>query len=88
MSAIVDKTQQRRAQRVKQLFSRYQRNRDLISVGAYSPGHDPQLDQAVQRYPHIEHFLQQGMEECADLQSTTAAMAALLPDVAPAGVKP
>ncbi len=88
MSAIVDSTQQRRAQRLKQLFSRYQRNRDLISVGAYSPGHDPQLDQAVQRYPHIEHFLQQGMEERADLQSTAAAMAALLPDVATAGVKP
>ncbi|QIL89888.1 flagellar protein export ATPase FliI [Microbulbifer sp. SH-1] len=84
MSAIVDDTQLRRAQRLKQLFSRYQRNRDLISVGAYSPGHDPQLDQAVQRHPMIERFLQQGMHECADLPSTASALAALLPEIAAA----
>ncbi|WP_299596971.1 flagellar protein export ATPase FliI [uncultured Microbulbifer sp.] len=79
MNAIVDGDHQRQAQRLKQLFSRYQRNRDLISVGAYSPGHDPELDQAVQRYPYIEHFLQQGMDERADIESTTAALATLVP---------
>jgi flagellum-specific ATP synthase len=49
--------------RFKQLFSRYQRSRDLIAVGAYQPGSDPVLDQAVAIYPRLEGFLQQAMNE-------------------------
>ncbi|MGM0785232.1 MAG: flagellar protein export ATPase FliI [Pseudomonadota bacterium] len=67
MTHIIDDEQLSMAQSFKQLFSRYQRNRDLISVGAYTPGHDPQLDDAVQRYPSLEGFLQQGMQESASI---------------------
>lgn len=70
MTAIVTDTQQRRAQQFKQLLSKYQRNRDLISVGAYAPGHDPQLDQAVALYPQLERFLQQRIHERADITET------------------
>jgi flagellum-specific ATP synthase len=78
MTAIVGGGQQQRAQQFKQLFSRYQRNRDLISVGAYSPGHDPALDRAVELYPSIEHFLQQGIGERADIDDSQQALSALL----------
>jgi flagellum-specific ATP synthase len=47
----------------KQFFSRYQRSRDLIAVGAYQPGGDPLLDMAVKLYPKLELFLQQGINE-------------------------
>ena len=47
----------------KQFFSRYQRSRDLIAVGAYQPGGDPLLDMAVKLYPRLEAFLQQGITE-------------------------
>lgn len=47
----------------KQLFSRYQRSRDLVAVGAYQPGSDPLLDRAVALYPGLEAFLQQRVEE-------------------------
>ena len=50
----------------KQLFSRYQRSRDLISVGAYAAGSDPLLDLAIQLYPAFERFLQQPLSECAE----------------------
>lgn len=49
--------------RFKQLFSRYQRSRDLIAVGAYQPGSEPLLDQAVAMYPRLEAFLQQRIDE-------------------------
>ena len=78
MTAIVGGGQQQRAQQFKHLFSRYQRNRDLISVGAYSPGHDPSLDQAVELYPSIEQFLQQGIGERADIDDSQQALGALL----------
>ncbi len=47
----------------KQFFSRYQRSRDLIAVGAYQAGADPVLDMAVKLYPRLEAFLQQGIHE-------------------------
>ena len=50
----------------KQLFSRYQRSRDLISVGAYAAGSDPLLDEAIRLYPAFEHFLQQPLSDCAE----------------------
>ena len=50
----------------KQLFTRYQRSRDLISVGAYAAGSDPLLDQAIKMYPAFEHFLQQPLSERAE----------------------
>jgi flagellum-specific ATP synthase len=56
----------------KQLYSRYQRSRDLINVGAYVRGSDPLLEQAITLFPNIEALLQQGMDEKVDLaQSRT-----------------
>nr|MBL8455117.1 flagellar protein export ATPase FliI [Zoogloeaceae bacterium] len=52
--------------RFKQLFSRYQRSRDLISVGAYQAGSDPLLDEAVAMYPRLEAFLQQAIDQQED----------------------
>ncbi|NIC04314.1 flagellar protein export ATPase FliI [Halomonas sp. DX6] len=78
MTHIIDDQQLTMTQAFKRLFSRYQRNRDLISVGAYSPGHDPQLDEAVQRYPQLEHFLQQGMNENASIEASRQVLAETL----------
>ncbi|MCG6656247.1 flagellar protein export ATPase FliI [Halomonas campisalis] len=74
MTHIIDEPQLQMTQAFKQLFSRYQRNRDLISVGAYTPGHDPKLDEAVQRYPKLEAFLQQRIHENASIQASRQAL--------------
>jgi flagellum-specific ATP synthase len=57
-------------QRFKQLYAHYQRNHDLISVGAYVPGTDPLLDEAIVIYPRMERFLKQGMFD-ADAYTTS-----------------
>ncbi|HMM55183.1 MAG TPA: flagellar protein export ATPase FliI [Candidatus Desulfobacillus sp.] len=54
--------------RFKHLYSRYQRSRDLISVGAYAAGSDPVIDQAIALQPAFEAFLQQGMDERENYQ--------------------
>jgi len=79
MTAIVSESQQRKAQQFKQLLSKYQRNRDLISVGAYAPGHDAQLDHAVNLYPQLERFLQQRIHERADMDETLNMLNHLIP---------
>ena len=61
----------------KQFFSRYQRSRDLIAVGAYAPGADPQLDRAIALYPRIEAFLQQRIDEQAPYAASLAQLAEL-----------
>jgi flagellum-specific ATP synthase len=77
MTSLIEPSQFAVVRRMKQMLSRYQRNRDLISVGAYAPGHDAQLDQAVALYPRIEAFLQQEMQERSDYPAAIAGLHAL-----------
>jgi flagellum-specific ATP synthase len=63
--------------RFKQMLSRYQRNRDLIAVGAYAIGRDPLIDRAIAMYPRLEAFLQQKMQERADHETSLAQLGAL-----------
>jgi len=51
------------ATRFKQVYSTYQQNRDLITVGAYRRGSDPRVDLAVEQWPKIMEFLRQEMYE-------------------------
>ena len=51
------------ARTVKQCYSLYQQNRDLITIGAYQKGADPRLDQAIAIRPKLEQFLQQKMKD-------------------------
>ncbi len=63
--------------RFKSLFSRYQRSRDLISVGAYAAGSDPQLDQAIAMYPKFEELLQQKLSQRAVFDASVGHLQAL-----------
>jgi flagellum-specific ATP synthase len=49
--------------RVKQVYSLYQQNRDLISIGAYAQGSDPRIDNAIRLQPAMNAFLRQRMRE-------------------------
>lgn len=64
--------------RFKQLYSRYQRSRDLISVGAYVKGSDPLLDEAILLHPKLEAFLQQGMHQREDYAGCRSQLAGLV----------
>jgi flagellum-specific ATP synthase len=66
------------ARQFKAIYSRYQKGRDLVQVGAYMSGSDPMLDEAIRLQPVMETFLQQGMYEAASLQESRIAMGAVL----------
>ncbi|KAG4081064.1 hypothetical protein HA402_010235 [Bradysia odoriphaga] len=66
MTSLITPEQFSIVRRFKQSLSRYQRNRDLIAVGAYVAGNDPQLDDAITRYPRLEAYLQQDIGESVD----------------------
>lgn len=66
------------AQRFKQLFARYQQARDLISVGAYVPGSDPDTDFAIERIERMKQFLRQGLSDRANKAQTQAQLKAVI----------
>ena len=66
------------ARRLKALWSRYQRSRELITIGAYAPGSDAQTDLAIQLMPQIERFLCQEIHEPCNLVEAAGALDRLL----------
>ncbi len=80
MPNIGSARQMQAMQRLKRLYGRYREQRDLIAVGAYAPGMDPVLDQAVRLYPRIEEFLRQDQHESVSLQRSRDELFALLDD--------
>ncbi|CAE6686084.1 Flagellum-specific ATP synthase [Paraburkholderia domus] len=77
MTALIDDNHLDKTRMFKQMLSRYQRNRDLINVGAYSSGRDALLDRAIALYPRMEAFLQQGFRECANFEPSLDMLDAL-----------
>jgi len=63
MPSVVSPEHFARMQLFRRIYSRYQQNRDLISVGAYVAGSDKDIDFAVERMPHLRQFMQQGLKE-------------------------
>lgn len=70
MTELIEPAHYKKVQNFKQLLSSYQRNRDLVSVGAYAVGSDPLLDSAIRLYPQMEAYLQQAIYENAGYQQT------------------
>ena len=60
--------------RVKQMYSLYQQNRDLISIGAYSQGSDPRIDNAIRLQPAMNAFLRQGFKEAINFENSALMM--------------
>ena len=81
MTELIAPAHYKKVQRFKQLLSAWQRNRDLISVGAYAAGSDPLLDRAIELYPQMELFLQQGIYDHSEYEASFAALSALFPDL-------
>ncbi|WP_109127400.1 flagellar protein export ATPase FliI [Dyella sp. C11] len=63
MPAVVKREHLRAAQRFRQVYSAYRQQRDLIAVGAYQKGSDPQVDHAIAMWPRLRDFLQQEVDD-------------------------
>lgn len=77
MNHLVSEQHFIQVQHFKHLYAHYQRNRDLISVGAYVNGSDPLLDEAIIMHPRLSKFLKQGMYEADHYSTSMNAFSAL-----------
>ena len=63
MPQVVNEEHLKAAQLFKRIYSKFSQNKDLISVGAYTRGADPEMDLAIDRHPLFKSYLQQGLKE-------------------------
>jgi len=78
MALVTSHAHQNAARELKAMAARHAQVRDLLPLGAYVAGADPQMDRAVALYPRIEAFLHQGTREAAPLAATITALEELM----------
>ena len=74
MTDIVTPEHRESASRVRNLLSVYNQNADLISIGAYKPGMNRRLDEAVGKIDAVDSFLCQEVTEKFSFEETQKAM--------------
>jgi flagellum-specific ATP synthase len=63
MPRVVSPEARATADEARQLLAAYQDAEDLIRVGAYEPGSNPETDRAIALHEGLRAFLQQGVED-------------------------
>jgi type III secretion protein N (ATPase) len=77
MTAVADREHKAAAARVREIMAAYERQRDLILLGAYQRGSDPRTDEAIARIDSINAFLRQTTDEAAAFADTRRRLLAL-----------
>jgi type III secretion protein N (ATPase) len=80
MSGIVTKEHKKAAGTLRELLSTYEKQRDLILLGAYQYGTDPKTDRAIDKYEAIIDFLKQDTHSNSEFEDTVAQLIALFED--------
>jgi len=78
MQSLLDPNDLKQANRFRRMWTLYQQNLDLIQVGAYERGTNPELDDAIRLHDRMVSFLQQDMHIDQDYESTRTELRALL----------
>ncbi len=72
MSDVVDADHLKAATIYRRLWAAYEENRDLILMGAYRPGNDPIIDEAVERRQEVLEFLRQDVKSTMSINESVA----------------
>jgi flagellum-specific ATP synthase len=78
MADIVGPDHAQAAAAFRRLWSAFEENRDLILMGAYAPGNDPLIDEAIVRRPELLAFLTQPQKERAPFDASVAALIGMM----------
>jgi flagellum-specific ATP synthase len=72
MPKVTTKEHMLAARKMKMMYSKYMRGRELLSMGAYVPGGDPEFDLAVKLWPQIQKYLQQDADDAHGMENSLA----------------
>ncbi len=82
MANLVDTDVLKAANHFRRLWTLYQQNEDLIQVGAYESGTNPDLDAAIRLRPGMEAILRQAGNESVPLEQSQRLIMQLVAQVA------
>ena len=74
MPMVTDQGHVREAAQVRELIAAYKDVEDLVAVGAYKPGNQPESDRAIEKWPHINKLLRQDKAESCEYVVTRNAL--------------
>jgi type III secretion protein N (ATPase) len=80
MAGIASDEHKAAAAKMRQVMAAYEKNRDLILLGAYQYGTDPIVDYAIDKIEEIEGFLKQRTEDAATFDETVQALVEMFSD--------
>ncbi|MBI3540904.1 MAG: flagellar protein export ATPase FliI [Deltaproteobacteria bacterium] len=72
MSTIVDAEHLEAARKLREVVAAYEKERDLIMIGAYEAGSDPRVDYAIEKIEEVNAFLKQGIDDRIDFDEAVA----------------
>jgi len=78
MVEIVDPEHRKLASRIRDIMSVYEKNADLVAIGAYKPGTNRNLDYALSKIDAVNEFLTQDVNEAFSYDQCIARMRAIL----------
>jgi len=78
MNDIVDEDHLQLSRRIKSMVATHEEARDLINIGAYVSGNNPEIDNAISHIDDINGFLRQGVNDKASMRDSVALMGRIL----------
>lgn len=80
MSGIVSKEHKKAAGKLRETLSNYEKQRDLILLGAYQYGTDPRVDYAIDKYDQIINYLKQDTHDATPFEETVQRLVDMFAD--------
>ena len=77
MPDVADAEQLAAARRVRRIIATWDEIEDLVNIGAYAAGSNPEFDLVIKMRPEVEAFLEQDMHEGVDMAASRSALLAL-----------
>lgn len=72
MTNIVEDEHDQAARKLREVCANYEKERDLILIGAYESGSDPKVDYAIEKIEDVNQFLKQNVEEAVHFNESSA----------------
>ena len=77
MTNIVDQDHIRASRKLNEVVANYEKERDLILIGAYESGSNPAVDYAIEKIDEVRSFLKQDLHEKVDLSEAVEKLKSL-----------
>lgn len=81
MPDIVTEEHKKAAMNFIEVYSSYRRNEDLINIGAYKEGTNPEIDRAIKLMPRLRAYIRQDINQKADLADSIHSLMLIFEEV-------